>query len=116
MDDIKQLHCASRFVRLKMSDQMPLGILASDLDDLAFRFLDFVLAENGYAGGDRIQNYRRRMRLANRNELDLISISARSRSGVAYLGTDGFQISSKIGLHRSNIANASRILEFQGSN
>ena len=116
MDHIEKLDSLSRFVRLEVSDQVPFGILASDPDDLPFRFLKLVLTKNRYAGRYRFRDRRCRMRLADRNELYLGGIAARPRRGVAYLRPDIFEVSSQICFHRSNIANASRILEFQGSN
>ena len=88
------LDSLSRFVRLEVSDQVPFGILASDLDDLAFRFLKLILSKNRYTGRYRIRDRPCPMRLADRDELYLFGISTRSGSGVAYLCSDSFEIGS----------------------
>jgi hypothetical protein len=116
MDHIEKLNSLSRFVRLQVSDQVPFSILASDPDDLAFRFLKLVLTKNRYTGRYCVRDSTCRMRLADRNQLYRVGVSACSRSGITYLRQNTFEIGSQIDLHRSNIANASRILEFQGSN
>ena len=66
--------------------------IASDLDDLTLAFLDLVLTENSCARGNRIRDHRCRMRLADRDELYLIRVTAGSRRGFPDLGLNAFEI------------------------
>src|SRR5262249_27977666 len=52
--DVKKLHGPSRFVRLQMTDQVPLGAVTAKFNDLRFSFLDLVLAEDCHTGRDRV--------------------------------------------------------------
>ena len=77
MDTVEKPHGFARLVRLQMPDQVPFRPLAPDLENFPFGFLNFIFAENARAGGDRLSDNARRMRLADRDELYFLRIAVR---------------------------------------
>jgi hypothetical protein len=79
MDRVEELYGFASFVRLQVSDQVPFGGVASDLSDLSLGLLDLILTKNVDPGDDRFAQNSRRLRLANRDKLYLIRVTARRR-------------------------------------
>jgi len=82
MNDIEETQRAACFVRLKMSDQVPMRVGPSHFRDLAFGILNTILAEVGSAEFDELLNQTRRMSLADGDQRHLVWAAATSlRSG-----------------------------------
>src|SRR5262245_40196260 len=76
MNDVKQINYASRFVGLKVSDEVPAHLLVADFSDLRLRLLDAVLAEIRDPVLNRLLNIRRWVGLADGYQPDLIGFTA----------------------------------------
>src|SRR5687768_8866297 len=99
MYDIKQLHRTPGFVRLKMSDEVPLRLITTDLGDLRFGFLNFVLTKNADPRSDRSAHGLYGMSLTDSDKLDIAGVPTRARCGVLYPFRDRREIRTQIVLH-----------------
>src|SRR5436190_3223998 len=84
MDYIKQLDCATRLVRLQMTNQVPLRRLAAHNWNLLFRFLNAVLAKLREPTTNCRLDGLNRMCLADGDESYLIHSAVRAPRGVAH--------------------------------
>src|SRR5689334_14260755 len=76
MNHLKKIDGTPRFVCLKVSDEVPARSFAADFSNLFFCFLDAILTEIGGSEFDQCPYYRRRMSLADRNQLDRFGLAA----------------------------------------
>jgi hypothetical protein len=84
MNDAKQVNGASRFVGLKVSDEVPAHLFASYFGDFAVRFLDAILTKIDGAELHQLFNRRRRMGLADGYQPDLGGLAAAPLRGGAH--------------------------------
>jgi hypothetical protein len=76
VNDVKQANCPSRFVGLKVSDEVPAHVLVPNLGDLPFCFLHAVLTEVCRPELTNLLDNSRRMGLADGDEPDVRWVAA----------------------------------------
>jgi hypothetical protein len=81
MNYIKQLDCATGFVRLQVTDQMPASSFSTNQGNLCLRFLHSILAELSGAGGYGLLNRFDRMGLAYGDQSNLLGPAAGPQCG-----------------------------------
>jgi len=74
-----------------MSNQMPARGLSAHFGDFCFCFPHAILAKVGYSGRDRLLYGFGRMRLADRDERDVVRPAISAERGLCYLFMDVFQ-------------------------
>src|SRR5436190_4762850 len=75
MDHIKQLDSLTRFIRLKVPNQMPTNRITANLGNFSFSFLNFVLAKVDDSGRRRFAYHFRGMSFAHRQQHHLFKLS-----------------------------------------